>query len=291
MPSTSDHSVGIIPTVKALIERLVDGSVIHFGLIKPGGSTYWHNTAVTNHRGNGFAKLQQFATQCPNIDDCVAIRIAKGVGSLPAQIGYSSSLLLWWHPREPGNLTTYEYDCLETPSMRHYLLETWNEFRIIQLFRSSDYNPIKRPLNELVMAPEQTVDNADTDQQQREINHGPPGRVDDANNHIHATPSPSESGLLTPIPEESTQPSTSEFDETDQFLTHEESVLRHAVHVAYLACLEETEIPSKPESPDKDENMPTGTHLPTMEELPADFKATMHNYHATAANVRPGLDP
>ena len=28
-----------------------------------------------------------------------------------------------------------------------------------------------------------------------------------------------------------------------------------------------------------------------MEELPADFKTTMHNYHVTAANVRAGLDP
>ena len=49
-------------------------------------------------------------------------------------------------------------------------------------------------------------------------------------NHIHATSSPSDSGLLAPIPEEPTQPSTSEFDETDQFSTHEEPDLRHAVH-------------------------------------------------------------
>ena len=32
--STTDHSLGIIPTVKALVERLADGSVIHFGLVK-----------------------------------------------------------------------------------------------------------------------------------------------------------------------------------------------------------------------------------------------------------------
>ena len=41
--STTDHPLGIIPTVKALVERLVDGSVIHFGLVKlnkPDGSTY-----------------------------------------------------------------------------------------------------------------------------------------------------------------------------------------------------------------------------------------------------------
>ena len=30
--SATDHSLGTIPTVKALVERLVDGSVIHFGL-------------------------------------------------------------------------------------------------------------------------------------------------------------------------------------------------------------------------------------------------------------------
>ena len=47
------------------------------------------------------------------------------------------------------------------------------------------------------------------------------------------------------IPEESTQPSISEFDETDQFFTHEEPDLRHAVHAAYLACLEESELPAK----------------------------------------------
>ena len=265
--------MGIIPTVKALVERLVDGPVIHIGLLKlhkPDGSTYWHNTAVTNHRGNDFANLQQFAIQCLNIDDCVAIRIAK-VGSLPAQVGYSSSLVLWWHPQEPGNLSTYEYHCSETLSMRHYLPEKWNEIQNIQILRSSDFNPAKRPLHEPIRASEQTVDNADPDRQQRDINHDLTGRVDDANNHIHATSSPSDSGLLTPIPEESTQPSTSEFDETDQFFTHEEPDLRHAVHAVYLACLEESELPSKPEPSNKDENMPTGTHLPIMEELPADF--------------------
>ena len=108
-------------------------------------STYWHNTAVTNHRGNDDAKLQQFAIQCLNIDDCIAVRIAKGVGSLPAQAGYSSSLLLWWHPRELGNLSTYEYDCSETPSMRHYLPEKWSEVRIIQIVRSPDVNLTRSP--------------------------------------------------------------------------------------------------------------------------------------------------
>ena len=46
MLSTTGHSLGITPTVKALVERLVGGSVIHFGLgkfSKPDGSTYWHN--------------------------------------------------------------------------------------------------------------------------------------------------------------------------------------------------------------------------------------------------------
>ena len=271
--STTDHPLGIIPIVKALVERLVDGSVIHFGLVKlnkPDGSTYWHNTAVTNHRGNDYAKLQQFAVQCLNIDGCIAIRIAKGVGSLPARVGYSSSLLLWRHPREPGNLSTYGYDCSGFPSMRHYLPEKWNKVRIIQILRSSDVNPTRRSLHEPVRdsAP---VNNADPDRQQRENNHDLTGRVDDANNDIHATPSPSDSGLLTPIPEESTQPSTSEFDEIDQFFTHEEPDQRHAVHAAYLVCLEEFEAPAKSESFDKGENMPTGTHLPIMEELPADF--------------------
>ena len=175
--------------------------------------------------------------------------------------------------------------------MRHYLPEKWNETRTIQILRSSDFSPIKRPLNELIVAPEQTVDNADPDQQQRDINHDLPGRVGDANNHIHATSSPSGSGLLTPIPEESTQPSTSEFDETGRFFTHGEPDLRHAVHAAYLACYEESELPAKSESSDKDENMPTGNHLPTMEELPTDFKAILRNSHVIAANVRAGLDP
>ena len=242
MLSTTDHALGIIPTAKSLVERLVDGPVIHIGLVglnKPDGSTYWHNTAVTKHRGNDFAELQQFAIQCLNIDDSVATRIARGVGSLPAQVGYSSSLFLWWHPREPVEPfnQTYEYDSSETLSMRHYLPEKWNGNRIIQILRSSDSNPIKRSLNEPVMAPEQTVDNADLGQQQREINHNLSGRVDDANNHIHATSSPSDSGLLNPIPEESTQPSTSEFDEIDQFFTHEEPDLRHAIRTRSLSGL------------------------------------------------------
>ena len=37
--------------------------------------------------------------------------------------------------------------------------------------------------------------------------------------------------------------------------------------------------------------MPTGTHLPTMEELLADFKTTMLHYHVIAANIQAGLDP
>ena len=120
------------------------------------------------------------------------------------------------------------------------------------------------------MALEQTVNNADIDQQRNEMNHDLRGRVDDVNRHTHATSSPSGSGLLAPVPEESTQPSTSEFDETDQFFTHEEPDLRHAVHAAYLAFLV-SESPVKSKSSDKDESMPTGTHLPIMEELLAIF--------------------
>ena len=47
MLSTTEHSLGIVPTAKALVESLVDGSVIHFGLVKlnkPDGSTYWHTS-------------------------------------------------------------------------------------------------------------------------------------------------------------------------------------------------------------------------------------------------------
>ena len=290
MLSTIDHSLGIIPTVKSLVERLIDGSSMHLGLVKvtkPDGSTYWQNTTVTNHRGNDFAKFQQFAIQCLNIDDCIAIRIAKGIGSLPALSGYSASLLLWWHPREPGKISTYEYDCSESLSLRHYLPEKWNETRILQVLRSTEHNSITRPLE----TPERTVDNVEPEQQNQGINHDHHGRVDGTNNDIPATSSPSDSGLLTPIPEESTQPSTSEFDETDQFFTHEEPDLRHAVHAAYLACLEESELPAKSESSDLGENVPTGKHLPIMEELPADFKTIVQNYHVTAANVRAGLDP
>ena len=57
---TTDHPLGIIPTVNALVERLVDGSVKHFGLVKlnkPDGSIYWHNIAFTNHRRNDYAKF------------------------------------------------------------------------------------------------------------------------------------------------------------------------------------------------------------------------------------------
>ena len=290
MLSTIDHSLGIIPTVKSLVERLIDGSSMHLGLVKltkPDGSTYWQNTTVTNHRGNDFAKFQQFAIQCLNIDDCIAIRIAKGIGSLPALSGYSASLLLWWHPREPGKISTYEYDCSESLSLRHYLPEKWNETRILQVLRSTEHNSITRPLE----TPERTVNNVEPEQQNQGINHDHHGRVDGTNNDIPATSSPSDSGLLTPIPEESTQPSTSEFDETDQFFTHEEPDLRHAVHAAYLACLEESELPAKSESTDLGENVPTGKHLPIMEELPADFKTIVQNYHVTAANVRAGLDP
>ena len=39
--------------------------------------------------------------------------------------------------------------------MRHCLPEKWNEIRAIQILRSSDFNPTKRPLNELIVAPEQ----------------------------------------------------------------------------------------------------------------------------------------
>ena len=66
---------------------------MHYGLVKltkPDGSSYWQDTAATNHRGNDLVKFQQFAIQCLNIDDCIAFRIAKGVGSLHALIGYSA---------------------------------------------------------------------------------------------------------------------------------------------------------------------------------------------------------
>ena len=128
--------------------------------------------------------------------------------------------------------------------MRHYFPEKWSEVRIIQILRSSDVSLTKRSLHEPIMdsAP---VSNADPDRQPRENNRDLTGRVDDANNDIQATSSPSDSGLLTPIPEDSTQPSSSEFDEIDQLFTHGGPDLRHAVHAAYLACLEESETPTK----------------------------------------------
>ena len=129
--------------------------------------------------------------------------------------------------------------------MRHYLPEKWNEVRIIQSLRSSYASPANRSLHEPIRDSAQTVNNADPDRQQRENNHALTGRVDDANNDIHATSSPSDSGLLTPVPGESTQPSTSELDETDQLFTHEEPDLRHTVHAPYPACLEESEAPAK----------------------------------------------
>ena len=52
--------------------------------------------------------------------------------------------------------------------MRHYLPEKWSEARIIQVLRSSDANPINRPLHEPSRDSAQTVDNADPDRQQRE---------------------------------------------------------------------------------------------------------------------------
>ena len=130
------------------------------------------------------------------------------------------------------------------------------------MFRSSDLNPAKRSQNELVMAPEQTVNNADFGQQRSEVNHDSPGRVDDSKNHsrniltlqfwVVDPSSRFQRNQLNLVPPE--------FDETGQFFTHEEPDLRHAVHAAFLACLEESELPSsKSASPDKAENMPTGT--------------------------------
>ena len=293
--SPVDQSLGIIATVKSLVERLVEGTILHFGLIKTikqDGSASWQNSNVTNHRGNDFVKLQQFATQCLNIDDCVAARIAKGVGTLPAVIGYTDSLLLWWHPQESGNLSTYEYDCEEHLSMRQYLPEKWHQARIIQILRSSEQISVERPRAEPIMA-QQPTGHAPTNHPNTSMtNPGQRTRPDDASTHSRATSSPSDSGL-SPIPEESTQPSTStsEFgDPTDEFFTHEEPDLRHAVHAAYLACLAETEIPPKSESSDLGEGMPKGTLLPIMEELPPEFKTIVHNYHVIAANARAGID-
>ena len=230
--STTDHSLGIIPTVKALVERLVDGSVINFGLVKlnkPDGSTYWHNTAVTNHRGNGYAKLQQFADQCLNID-----------GSLQ-----SESPKVWVHSQLKSGTQVHCF-CGGTPESLGTFLpmntivrrpSAWDitfPRNGMRFASSKSYVPPTSPPANVhctsQLRDSAQVSNADPDRQQRENNHDLTGRVDDANNDMHATSSPSGSGLLAPIPEESTQPSTSEFDETDQFFTHEEPDLRHAVH-------------------------------------------------------------
>ena len=94
-------------------------------------------------------------------------------------IGYTDSLLLWWHPQEPGNLSKYEYDCEEHLSMRHYLPDKWHQVRIIQVLRSSEHIQVELPRVESIMAQQPIVNAPTSDLTLNTTNPGPRARADD----------------------------------------------------------------------------------------------------------------
>ena len=82
--------------------------------------------------------LLQFAFQCLNLEDCVAVRLSRGCSTLSPVRGYTGSLLLWWLPTEYDRIYTYEFDCSEKFQVRQIMPESWKEVRILQFLQATD---------------------------------------------------------------------------------------------------------------------------------------------------------
>ena len=284
--SATDHSLGLLPTVKCTVEKLPTGTITHLGMMQytnPDGITSWRKSpaSVSNHRDLG--NLLQFSVRCLNLENCIAVRIAKGIGTLPAINGYTDSLLVWWHPSNSEQVSTYEYNSSEKLNMRLFLPETWSEIRIIQFLCATDVETAE---------PEAVVIN---DRQRQE-----PDTISVRDQAVQPTeqsaqqapaPQPAERmGNLSPIPEENSQTPSVASDPTDAYFVQEEPDLRQAAYKAYLACLQETETIERGEiDTDKEPFEAKGMFHPPSGNLPEDFKHILHNYHITAANRRANL--
>ena len=281
--AVSSRSPGILPAAKSAVEMMPENTTLHLGLVPSKdkhGSTRWRETAATSGKRNQFEELLQFASQCLNLDNCVAIRLAKGCASLQPVQGYTGSLLLWWHPSSYDRISTYEFDSTESFQIRQFQLELWTEIRILQFLQATD------PSLNIQEKERNPVGNQDRDVEREEVPAEPmpaqPGQEQP----------PVDRGNLTPILEESTQPSETESDPTDQLFTHEDPNLIKAVSEAYHACLREADDygQSRSCSVSEDEMSPEA-YLKMDPAVPADFHNIVHNYHIIAANARSGVPP
>ena len=277
-----DRSLGLLSTAKHAVERVPEGTTLHLGRIltqDAEGNPKWKETSSTLHKKAQLDDLLQFAHQCLNLEDCVAVRLSRGCATLSPVRGYTGSLLLWWLPTEYDRIYTYEFDSSEKFQIRQIMPDTWKEVRILQFLQATDpslniQERTTEPANEQEVQPAR--DNEVAEQP------NPP-----------AQPQPQGGrGSLTPIQEESTQPSETDSDPTDQLFTHEDPNLIHVVSEAYHACLREAEDYGKiiPGSDFSDER----SHEPVLDAdqaFHADFSNIVHNYHIIAANVRAGFQP
>ena len=278
--AVSDRSLGILPTAKCAVERVPEGTTLHLGYTQTTnnqGDVKWRETSATSHKRELFETLLQFASQCLNLEDCVAVRLAKGCGTLPSVRGYTGSLLLWWHPNASEHMSTYEFDSSENFQVRQFLPDSWKEIRILQFLQATDPS-----LNVNESAIEADVEQ---DQPAAENNHpvDPPPEQRDARER---------NGTLTPIMEESTQPTETDSDPSEQLFTHEDPNLLHAVSEAYRMCLLEAEDYGKSNScSEPNEESSHEAYLNMESHTPTDFKQIVHNYHIIAANARAGIQP
>ena len=114
------------------LEQLSVGSTITVGQTKQDNAVWSDSSANTKHRMTMHAALY-LAEVLFQLQDVVAVRIAKGVKSLPERDSFSHSFTLWW--LLPGDRNIRYHESSETKiSTPSFAGDSWQEVRLVQYF-------------------------------------------------------------------------------------------------------------------------------------------------------------
>ena len=112
------------------LEQLTAGSTVTLGQTKQSNATWGDSSANTKHRATLHAALY-LAEVLFQIQDVVAVRLARGIKSLPERDSFTHSFTLWW--LLPGDRNIRYHESSETKVLTpSFAGDSWPEIRLVQ---------------------------------------------------------------------------------------------------------------------------------------------------------------